>query len=172
VTAPDEPVVPWLRPTAELPAVAVPPNRRLRVALLLPVVGLLVLCCAGGALVNGVFRGAHPAAGPSLVVPPPPTPGAIKTSPTAPPPSAPATTRPSAHPRPTTRRPTTPAPRPTTAPPSAPATSPAVQQGVRAGQLCSPAGAVGVTKHGKVLHCLPSPNDPRDRWRVALQPQA
>ncbi|WP_344442935.1 hypothetical protein [Kitasatospora nipponensis] len=33
------------------------------------------------------------------------------------------------------------------------------------GEFCTPDGAVGVTKEGKVVHCTTTATDSRDRWR-------
>ena len=61
--------------------------------------------------------------------------------------------------KPTTKRPTT---KPPTAKTSTP---PVVQQGVRAGAFCSPAGALGVTSTGKPMVCRSTATDPKLRWR-------
>jgi cytoskeletal protein RodZ len=166
-TAPEpEPEIPWMQPTTELPAQ--PTSRRRLIVLLLPVVGLLVLCCGGAALTTSFFRGDKPRTGqptlviPSSAAPQPPAPTASPSpSPSARPTSKAPTTHPTTHrPRPTTARPTTTRPKP-----SPSATSGMIQQNVRVGQFCAPRGAIGVTRHGQVLHCGPSVDDPRSRWR-------
>jgi cytoskeletal protein RodZ len=165
--------LPWLQPTTELPAQAAQPveaaaGRRRIIVLLLPVIGLLVLCCGGAVLTTTFFRGDTPKTGsPTLVIPsseappapsvaPPPSPTPSPT-PTSKKPSTHPTTR---RPKPTTAKPTTTKPKP-----SAPATSGGFQQNVRAGQLCTPRGAIGLTRRGQVLRCGPSVDDPRNRWR-------
>jgi hypothetical protein len=169
-TAPEpEPEMPWLEPTAELPAQ--PTSRRRLVVLLLPVVGLLVLCCGGAALTMSVFRGDKPkAAGPTMVIPssPSPEPSPTTASPSPTPSTSPTSRTPTTHPtthkpRPTTARPTTTKPKP-----SPSATSGPIQQNVRVGQFCSPRGAIGITRRGQVLRCGPSVDDPRNRWRPMI----
>jgi hypothetical protein len=166
VSTPTEPEMPWLQPTAELPAQ--PAGRRRIAVLLVPVLGLLVLCCGGSALVTSVFRGSSDkSSGPTLVVPSSSAAPAPTDSP-YPTPTLLPTTKASPSPKPTTRKPppATVAP-PTTKPtPSAPATSGSVQQGVRPGTFCAPRGAIGLTRRGRVLHCGPGPDDPRNRWRA------
>ncbi|MEV0392004.1 hypothetical protein [Polymorphospora rubra] len=82
-------------------------------------------------------------------------------------------------PRPTqtTPRPakTTPQPKQTTAQPKRTTAAPrttkpttaSVQQGVTPGAFCKPAGAMGMTKTGKLMQCKTSPTDSRLRWRAA-----
>jgi cytoskeletal protein RodZ len=164
-----EPDMPWLQPTTELPAQ--PAGRRGLVVLLLPVIGLLVLCCGGTALTTSFFRGDTPKeAQPTLVVPSSTAPPEVSSSPD-PTPSAPpttkvsATSRPPTHkPKPTTARPTTtkPKPKPTATTPTG------VQQNVRVGAFCTPRGAIGVTSRGRVVRCGPSVDDPRNRWRPMI----
>jgi hypothetical protein len=161
--------MPWLQPTTELPAQ--PDGRRRLVVLLLPVVGLLVLCCGGAALTTSFFRGDTPKEGsPTLVIPSsqaapsPPAQPSRSPSPTSPPTPS---THPTTHkpkPKPTTAKPTTTKPKP-----SPSATSAVIQQNVRLGQLCSPRGAIGLTRRGQVLRCGPSVDDPRNRWRPMIQ---
>lgn len=169
VTMPSEPELPWLQPTAELPPQ--PADRRRLVVLMLPVLGLLVLCCGGGLLVTSAFRGgSHKSGAPQFSVPSSsalssPT---VSPSPTASPDptrTAPATVKVSATARPTTHRPAPTSARPTTSKPQPSGSPGGVQQNVRQGAFCAPPGAIGVTKRGRVLRCGPGPDDPRDRWR-------
>jgi len=173
MTTPNQPEEPWLlEPTVQLPVQA-PAKRRPNIVLLALII-MVVLCCGGFGLVASAIRGggsSRPEAEPSLVVPSPaesstgePSPSAHPT--TTPKPSASTklvvTVKPTtSKPKPTTARPTTTKP----ATPTPSATTPGIQQGVRAGEPCSPAGAFGMTTRGRLLRCGPSATDPRNRWR-------
>lgn len=175
MTTPNQPEEPWLlQPTAQLPVQA-QAKRRPNVVLLALII-LVVLCCGGFGLIASAIRGggsARPEAKPALVEPSPtpssgggPSPSA---HPTTPKPSA--STRLIATVKPTTAKPTPTTARPTTTKPATPtptATTPGIQQGVRAGEPCSPPGALGMTAKGRLLRCGPSGTDQRDRWRALV----
>jgi hypothetical protein len=44
---------------------------------------------------------------------------------------------------------------------------PSVRQGVHPGAFCSPGGALGMTKKGKLMRCTSTATDDRNRWRAA-----
>jgi cytoskeletal protein RodZ len=160
------------------------PQRGMKPGVKLAIGGaVLVLMCCGGTALFGVFAKKPDTASapqfvePSVAVAPSVgtvEPGVPSAASAAPPTSKVAVTRTSStkpatkttspkeqkpDPEPTTKKPTA---APTTTKPS----SPQVQEGIRAGDLCSPRGAIGRTSRGRYAICAPGNDDPRDRWRT------
>ena len=158
-----------------LPPDSEPERRRVKpVHLLLGSLLALALLCCGGAAAVEVFTGgkadkAGASAAPSGPAEPSdaPTTSAVKAAvATSPTPSA--TPKKSAKPKPTTPKPTT---APTTRPPTTnPAPTPTRTTPtlpiVRAGSICAPVGAFGITAKGQLMRCTRESEDERPRWRA------
>jgi hypothetical protein len=169
-----------------LPPDSGPEQRRVKPTHLLfgSLLALALLCCGGAAAVE-LFTshkadktsatgstGTATGASTDPATDDPTTPAVTTTEATDPAPSA--TPKRTVKPKPTTPKPTT---EPTTRPPTttpAPTPTPTATTPtlpiVRAGAICSPVGAFGITAKGKLVRCTRDSADERPRWR-AVQSQ-